>query len=179
MELLTKLEQQVLKWAKGVPHLPTPARKWLGDNVWWIALVGAILTGIGILFELVRLVNVISIIGTPAESYFAAATFTTWTIVTVLIGLVFMVIEGLLLASSVTPLKEKQKKGWVLLFVLWLVSAVSVVVTAVLSLNPFGFVLVLLPGAIWLAITGYFLFEIHGQFAHVERSKGVKHAKKS
>ena len=179
MELLTKLEQQVLKWAKGVPHLPTPARKWLGDNVWWIALVGAILTGIGILFAFVGLIGVISVLGTPAASYFATTTFTSWAIVTGVVGLVFSVIEGLLLATAITPLKEKQKKGWVLLFVLWLVSAVSVVVNAILSLNPFGFVLGLLFGAIWLAITGYFLFEIHGQFAHVERSKGVKHAKKS
>jgi hypothetical protein len=179
MELLTKLEQQVLKWAKGVPHLPTPARKWLGDNVWWIALVGAILTGIGILFAFVGLIGVISVLGTPAASYFATTTFTSWAIVTGVVGLVFLVIEGLLLATAITPLKEKQKKGWVLLFVLWLVGAVSVVVNAILSLNPFGFVLGLLFGAIWLAITGYFLFEIHGQFAHVERSKGVKHAKKS
>lgn len=178
MELLTKLEHLVLKWAKSVPHLPPVARKWLGTNVWWIALIGAIVTGIIILFSLIGLLGLLSVMGTVGASYYATSTFTAWAVVTVLVSLVFAVLEGLLLFAAINPLKAKQKKGWVLLFALWLLSAVAVVVNAILTLNPFGFIGGLLFGALGLAISGYFLVEIHGEFAHVERSKGVKHAKK-
>lgn len=177
MELLHKLEQQILKWIKGVPHLPTPARKWLGDNIWWIALIGTIVTGIIVLFGLIGLLSFLSVMGTVAASYYATSTFTSWAIVTTLVSLAFSVLQGLILLAAINPLKAKQKKGWVLLFASWLLGAVAVVVNAVLTLSPFGFIGGLLFGAVGLAISGYFLFEIHSQFAHVERSKGVKSAK--
>ena len=177
MESLGKLEKTLLKWIQNVPHLPEVARKWLGDNMWWIALVGAILTAIGILFSIIGLIGAVSIIGTVAASYYAASTFTSWAIVTGLVGLAFSVAQGVLLATAVKPLQLKQKKGWVLLFATWLVGVLSVVVSSILSLNPLGFILGILFGAIWIAISGYLLFEIHGQFAHVEKSKGVKAAK--
>jgi len=174
MEVVSKLERTILGWFKAAPHLPGTAVKWLGDNVWWIALIGAILSAIGIITGLVAVIGIASIVGTVAASYYATSTFTAWAIVTGLVSLAFSVIETILLATAITPLKAKQKKGWVLLFAVWLVGAVSVVVNAILSLNPFGFIVGILFGAIWLAISGYFLFEIHGQFAHAEKSKGVK-----
>lgn len=174
MEILSKLERTVLGWLKSVPHLPTNARKWLGDNVWWIAVIGAVLGGIGVLGLIIALFGNISTLSSPFVSYYASATFITWLIIQTIIGLVFAVIEFLLLAFAITPLKEKQKKGWVLLFAVWLVGAVSVVVNAILTLNPFSFITSIIFGALWLALSGYFLFEIHSQFAHVERSKGVK-----
>lgn len=177
MEMLQKLENIILGWAKSVPHLPEVVRKWLGDNVWWIALVGAILSSIAGLFALIGVFGVLSVMGTVASTYYAASTFTAWAIVTGLVSLLFIVIEVVLLATAVKPLQLKQKKGWVLLFVTWLVGAVSIVVNAVLSLNPFGFIVGIIFGAIWLAVSGYFLFEIHGQFARVEKSRGVKEEK--
>lgn len=177
MEALGKIEKKILTWLKGVPHLPESARKWLGDNVWWIALIGAILTAIAVLFSIIGIFGVLSVLGTVGATYYAASTFTSWAIVTGLVGLAFSVLQGLLLATAVKPLQSKQKKGWVLLFATLLLGALSVVVTAILTLNPFTFIVNILFGAIWLAISGYLLFEIHGQFAHVEKSKGVKAAK--
>lgn len=177
MDLLSKLERTVLGWLKNVPHLPEVARRWIGDNIWWITLVAAILSGIGVLVGLIGLIGVISLIGTVAASYYATATFTTWAIVLGIVGLVFSAIDTLLLIMAVNPLRAKQKKGWVLLFIVWLVGVVSVVLNSILSLNVIGFITGILFGAIWLAISGYFLFEIHGQFAHTERSKGVRAAK--
>jgi hypothetical protein len=83
-----------------------------------------------------------------------------------------------LLALAITPLKAKQKKGWVLLFITWLLGALSVVVTAILTLSVLNFITSVIFGALWVAVGGYLLFEMHGQFAHVERSKGVKAEKK-
>lgn len=174
MEALGKLERKLLEWTKKVPHLPAAARSWLGENVWWIVLVGAIIMAISSLFALIGLVGTLSVVGTIAATYYAASAFTGWAILTGIVGLVFIVLEAFLLFMAVKPLQARQKKGWVLLFAYWLLGAVSVVVNAVLSLNVFAFIVTILFGAVWLAIAGYFLLEIHGQFAHVEKSRGVK-----
>lgn len=174
MKLLSKLEQLVLGWLKAVPHLPNGVRKWLGDNAWWIAAVGAVLTGISALWTLVALFSNMALLGGPATAYYASTTFVAWLVVTTLVSLVFVIIYCVLFAVAVSPLREKQKKGWVLLFAAWLVGVLEVVVSAVLTLNPLTFITNIIFGALWLAVTGYFLFEIHGQFAHVEKSKGVK-----
>ena len=178
MEVLAKLERTVLGWLKGVPHLPVNARKWLGENIWWIIVIFTVLAGLGVLGLLLALFGNISALASPYAGYFVSSTFVVWAIVTTLVSLVFLAIECLLLAFAITPLKERQKKGWVLLFAVWLVGGVSVVVSAVLTLNPLSFVTNIIFGALWLAVSGYFLFEMHNQFAHVERSKGVK-AKKT
>jgi FtsH-binding integral membrane protein len=177
MEFIAKLERTVLGWFKGVPSLPAGARKWLGDNVWWIVLIGAILTILGILGALVAIGAAISLLGTVAVSYYVSPAVTSWAVISGIIALAFSVVQGILLLMAIQPLKEKQKKGWVLLFATWLVGGVGVVVNAILSLSIIGFILGVLFGAVWMAISGYFLVEIHGQFAHVERSRGVRKAK--
>ena len=174
MELLLKLERTILGWVKDVPHLPIGARKWLADNIWWLAVIGAVLTGISVLVLIGALFTNLSTLSSPIISYYASSTFVGWLVVTTAVSLAFAVAEGLLLAFSITPLKEKQKKGWVLLFAVWLLGILSVVVSAILTLNVLSFLGNIIFGAVWVAISGYFLFEIHGQFAHVERSKGVK-----
>lgn len=176
METIGKLEKQILVWLQSVPHLPEVVRKWLGTNVWWIVLVGVILSGIALLSSLITIIGVASLIGTVGVSYYAVATFTTWSIVTGLVSLAFGIVQVLLLIAAISPLKAKQKKGWVLLFASWLVGVLAMVVSAVLTLNPIGIVFGLLFGAIGVAISGYFLFEIHGQFAQVQKSRGVKAA---
>lgn len=174
MELLTKLEHQVLKWLKGVPHLPKSARSWLGENIWWIAVVALVFTGIAALVTFTGILGAIAVSGTVATSYFVTATFTAWAIVTGTVALVFLVLEAIILGMAINPLKAKQKKGWVLLFALWILGTVSIVVSAILSLNPLDFITGILFGAVWVAVSGYFLFEIHSEFAHVEKSKAVK-----
>ena len=179
MEYITKLEKRVLSWFKTVPGLPVNGRKWLADNVWWIALVGAILTGMSILQSIGSIMTLLAVLNTVVGSYYVTTAGTTLSIVSSLIGIFFMVVSGVLLAVAVKPLKAKLKKGWVLLFAAWLVSALGVFASAVLSFSIVGFVITILFGAVWIVISGYFLFEIHGQFAHVERSAGVKKARLS
>jgi len=170
MQLINKLERLVLGWVKDIPHLPVVAQKWLATNVWWIVLIGAIMTGLAALFTLVGLTASIAILGSPSNAYYVAgSTYASWAIVTSAVNLFFFVIGGIILAAAVKPLKEVEKKGWVLLFLAWLVHVASVVVGAVLSLSVLGFILNIIFGAIGIAITGYFLFEIHSQFAHVVR----------
>lgn len=178
MEAVGKLEQIIKKWLKDVPHLPVGVRKWMGDNIWWIVVVATVLSGIAIIGFIGAILSYIGTLASPIVSYYASATFVSWLIVTTAVGLFFTVVGFFLMAFAITPLKEKQKKGWVLLFVAWLVAAVAMVVGAILTLKPLGFIGNLIFGSLWVAVTGYFLFEMHGEFAHVERTKGAK-AKKT
>ena len=166
MEFIGKLEKMVLGWAKDVPHLPPAGQRWLGSNVWWIVLIGAIFSGIAFLFALGGLFTLVSLLGAVSNSYYVTGNFTSLAIANAIISIVFLVINGLLLAFAVKPLQNKQKKGWVLLFMALLVEAVSVVISAVLTFSFVGFVVTILFGAIGLAIGAYFIAEIHGQFAH-------------
>jgi hypothetical protein len=170
MEFISKLEKTILGWAKNVPHLPTVAQKWLGDNVWWIALIGAILSGIATLVSLVGLFGAIAAIGAASSIYYASSTHTSFVVVSIAFSLVFIALNGLLLAFAVKPLQEKEKKGWVLLFMTLLLEALSIIVNAVLTFSVAGFIVDILLGAIGLAIGAYLIFEIHGQFSHAPKA---------
>ena len=166
MDYVNKLEKIVLGWAKNVPHLPTNGQKWLADNAWWIVLVGAILSGIAVLVSLGGLFTLISLEGAVSNAYYVTASYSGLAIANAAVSLVFLVLNGLLLAIAVKPLQAKLKKGWVLLFMTLLLEALSVLVHAVLTFNVVSFIVSILFGAIALAIAAYFIAEIHGQFAH-------------
>ncbi|MBC7564769.1 hypothetical protein H7100_00850 [Candidatus Saccharibacteria bacterium] len=166
MELISKLEKTVLGWAKNVPHLPAAGQKWLGQNVWWIALIGAIVSGIAFLVSLVGLLGAIALLSAPSSLYFVTSSYTSLAILGFCVSLVFLAANGVLLGVAVKPLQDMQKKGWVLLFMTLLVEALSVVVNAVLSFSVAGFILGIMFGAVGLAIGAYFISEIHGQFGH-------------
>lgn len=172
MEFSNKLEALVGGWAKNMPHLPPAGQKWLGQNVWWIVLIGAIVSGIALLFAIGALFTLIALLGAVTASYYgayAATGVTGLTIFAAIVSLAFVIVRVILLAVSVKPLKAMQKKGWVLLFWVWIIQAVSVIISAILSFSVAGFLLGIIFGAIGLAISGYFLFEVHGQFAHSPR----------
>ena len=181
MEFINKIEAMVAGWAKSVPHLPAAGQKWLGQNVWWITLVGTILSAIGLLIALGALFTLIALLGAVSSSIYGAyatAGVSGFTIIGSVIGLVLSAATLVLMAFAIKPLKDMKKQGWVLLFLSWLVYAVSVVINSVLSLNVVGFILGIIFGAVALAVSGYFLFEIHAQFAHVRTIK-AKTAKKA
>ncbi len=179
MEMLSKLERTVLGWLKSVPHLPANVRRWLGDNVWWIAAIGAVLTGLAALGQLLSIFSTLETVNSPIIMYYASSAFVTWVIIKTIVAFIFTGLTCALLAMAIMPLKEKQKKGWVLLFAALLVQAIAVFTGAILTLNPFNFITNIIFGALWIAISAYFIFEIHSQFAHVERSTGVKAKKKT
>ena len=174
MEQVSKLERMIIGWLKDVPHLPASVRKWLGINVWWIVVIAVVLSAIAVLGLLSALFTNLAALSGPGAAYYVSATLAGWLVVTTAVGLFFTIVELILMGMAITPLKERRKKGWVLLFATWLVAVVAMVVGAILTLNPLGFIGNLIFGTIWVGITGYVLFEMHGQFAHTERSKGVK-----
>jgi len=176
MEYIHKLETTVSGWVKNVPHLPVSGQKWLAQNVWWLVLIGAIISAISLLISLTTIAGLVAIIGTTSSFYYASESILTLAILSSIVALVFIGLEGLLLALAVKPLKEQQKKGWVILFALLLLNVISTVVNAIFTFSVGGFIIGIIFGAIWLAIFAYFLFEIRGQFAHVTKTVGVKKA---
>lgn len=176
MDIITKLERKIAGYLKDLPHLPHSMRLWLAENIWWIVAFFAVVCGISAIALVIRTLVGISTLGGPQTTYYAQESIASWVIIKNTINLVFAAGGALLLGAAVNPLKERQKKGWVLLFVAWCVGVIASVVSVVLLLDFFEILSSLIFTVIWVVITAYFIFEIHGEFAHVERSKGAKKA---
>lgn len=158
MNSVGKLETTIAGWYKGLPHLPAEVRKWLSENVWWIALVGVIFGAFSILgmlfFSLLAGAALTAIAG--GLGAIAGITIFLSVLFTVLLGAVCLVLS----AMAINPLKAMQKKGWTLLFWVLLIEAAATVLTNLLSATFLG----LIWGLLWVAVGGYFLFELRSYF---------------
>ena len=163
MSVVRQLETKVAGWLKPVPPLPTNAQKWLAENVWWLAIIGVVASVIGILFSIGAIVSYFTFIDAVVGLYPARTYESGWIVVTSL-SLLFGVTTTVLTALAINPLKKAQKKGWNLLFLSLLVSATSVLVGAVVSLNLGTFISEIIFGGIALVICSYFLFQLRSYF---------------
>lgn len=174
MELIGNIERRVAEWCKPLPRLPKFVRVWLVDNSWWMTIVLAAAGIVGALGSFSALLSNVSTLGSPVVGYYASSTFLVWATVRSIIALALSATMATCLVFAVTPLRERQKRGWTLLFTALLVSAVMLVVNAVMTLNALGFITELIFGGFFLAVIGYGVIEIRNDFAHVETSKGAK-----
>ncbi|MDN5275668.1 MAG: hypothetical protein JWN33_317 [Candidatus Saccharibacteria bacterium] len=164
MEYVKKVEHQIAEWLKDLPHLPAGGQKWIAENLWWMVLAYVIISGIGLLIAIGGL-----ILFSTAGSILAPVV-TGPAILTAFIGILFSIATLVVAALAIKPLKDVQKKGWVLLFLALLIYAVSIVVNGILSFSVLGFFLSIIFGFVGLAVAGYFLFEARGYFAHPAKS---------
>lgn len=173
MKSIEKLELMVARWLEPLPHLPISARKWIADNIWWIVLVGVILSVIGTLGMIGGIFTAIALMGTTfsAYGYSIAPAYTGWFVMSLVISFAFMVASVILTAMSVSPLKIKQKEGWMLLFYTLVLRAVAVVIGAFFTYSMFGFIGAVISGAIGIAISAYLLYEIRSYFNISVKSK--------
>ena len=174
MDILVKAEHVMEDWFKKVPHLPYDARKWLGDNLWWMVVVLAVLTAIGVLGLVLATISSLVLLLNPYVTFYAPAGLAAIVMVRTIVSLIFAIALCFLLAFAATPLKEKREKGWYLMFGGIILCAVLAAVTAVLTLNVFTFLAHIVVSAVWLLLISYILFEVRPEFLHTERSKGVK-----
>lgn len=158
METVTKLENRIASWYEGMPHLPKNGQQWLAKNMWWIALVGAVVGTISLFMALfgtflagLFLSSFGGVIGAvvAAPIIFVALVSSAAAIVTVV--LMFM---------AVSPLKVQQKRGWTLLFITVLLQVAVQAVTLIFTFNLFEVVW----GLLFTAIGAYFLFEVRSHF---------------
>lgn len=170
MEQIEKLETMVSGWFKDLPRLPKGLTDWLADNVWWLTIIGVVLSVFGILSILsvafialglsgLAIGSVSSIYGGYTVGALAGVALTA-----LLVSVVGIALTTILMALAISPLKEKKKKGWTLLFVVLLLSFGFSAVTNLISFNIVG----ILVAVIWAAVEAYVLFEIRSYF-------GVKH----
>lgn len=158
MNSVGKLEITIAGWYKGLPHLPAEVRKWLAENVWWITLVGVIFGAfsvLGMLFFSLLAGAALTAIAGGLGAVAGAAIFLS-VLFAVLLGVACLVLAGM----AINPLKAMQKKGWTLLFWVFLIEVATVVVTNLLSANFMG----LIWGLLWAAVGGYFIFELRSYF---------------
>ena len=169
MKELTKLENMVADWLKPIPHLPNDWRKWLAENVWWITLVGVILSVIGVLSIISAIFAAQSLFG-AATSIIGSANLTVhsgWWMVVSVISMLFMIAVIAVMAMAINPLKIMSKKGWDLLFLTLVIGVVATAVNIILSFNAFTFIPSIIFGFIGYAISAYFLYEIRSHFNSV------------
>lgn len=165
MEALRKLEGVIASWYKGLPHLPENFRQWLADNIWWLVLIGVILS----LLVIIPSFGILLFGGAVLTvSYGAASTYDGGVFTWLLFSLLFIVADLVLSALAIAPLKAHKKLGWSLLFLVALLNVVSTVLAFIANFSFSG----LISGLIGVAIGGYFLFEIRDHFSVV----GVKPA---
>jgi len=163
METVHKLEQTVASWYKGLPHLPENGRKWLATNVWWLVLIGVILSALSVITLLFGTLLAGALFAGVAGA--AGAAVGGLLILGVLVTLAMSVVMVVLGGMAISPLKAMQKKGWTLLFVLFLLEVAATVASGLLSYNFLG----LIWGLLWVAVGGYFLFEIHDYYKEAKK----------
>ena len=151
-----KLENKIEGWLKPIPHLPSTWRKWVADNIWWIMIVSVVMSAI----------TIFTINSNLWHSYDPFA-HTGWWMFSSTISLLFMAVVTIISASAIKPLKNMKKKGWDLLFLVFIVKIVAEIVNLLISLNIFLFLSSLVGIAIGAAIGAYLLFEIRSYFNHV------------
>lgn len=162
MKQVRELEKKLSEWYKGAPHLPKEAQQWLADNVWWLALIGAVLSALGLFVVIPALLGALALTTGFAPyagySYYPNAIGLAW--LGIAVSIVSYIITGVLLALSVNPLKAKLKKGWEFIFLSYLVNFALGIAGALVTLNIFG----VFGPIIGAVIGGYFLFEIYSYF---------------
>lgn len=163
MKQVRELENKLHGWYKGAPHLPKEAQHWLADNVWWLALIGAILSALGLFIVIPLLLAALALTTAVAPfaagyGYYPDVIGLGWLATT--LSLISYVATGILLAMSVSPLKVKAKKGWELVFLSYLVNFGLSILGAVVTFSIVG----VFGAFIGAAIGGYFLFEIYSYF---------------
>ncbi|MDB5167300.1 MAG: hypothetical protein JWN26_445 [Candidatus Saccharibacteria bacterium] len=175
MASMSRAENIVGNWLKSVPHLPRGGQKWVAENAWWIVLIGVIASAIAVLIGISAIFAYMAWVGNiPAYSYYVTSPYGPGWIIGSIVSLLFSILIVILLATAITPLKTLKKKGWDRLFLVLIADAVSVVVGSILSFSILGFIFGLIFGAIGLAISAYFTYEIRSYFGTAK----VAHAKK-
>lgn len=165
MESLKNLETVVASWYKGMPHLPKDGQRWLAENVWWLVLIGVILGSLGIFSVLLGMLlagTLLAGVGGPIGAAIGGIAF-----VIVTISLAFAIVDMVISAIAIAPLKAMQKRGWSLLFLVALINVLSLAVSFLFQLN----IASLIWGLLFAAAGGYFLFEVRDYFHAEHRGK--------
>lgn len=167
MDSINKLEMMAVSWYKTLPHLPREFRNWLATNAWWLALVGVILGGLAV-FSLISATFLVGAVLTGAAGIAGAAVGGV-VFIAVLLSLTLSVVDLVLIAIAINPLKEMKRRGWKLLFLTVLINVLSLAIHFLFTIDFFG----LIWGLLMTAVGAYFLFEIRDEYKEEPKAKHV------
>lgn len=173
MEQIEKLETMISGWFKDLPRLPKGLTDWLADNVWWLTIVGVVLSVFAVFSALSLLMLAFGITGLALGGVYggyAASAVVGVALISVLASIAGFVVTTIIMVLAISPLKEKKKKGWTLLFVVLLLSFAFSVVANLISFNVVG----ILWAVIWAVVEAYVLFEIRGYFGVTSKKETKK-----
>jgi len=178
---IEKIEETLAKWLKPLPHLPVKFTKWVATNLWWIVLIGVVLSALSLIAMFTALFAIFAYLNlgtTTVLGHYVTSSYSVFSALASIVSILFMIGTIVLTAMSISPLKSSLRKGWTLLFMVMLIQATFVVISAVLSGNVFLFVSNLLSGAVGVAISAYLLFELRSYFVGKAVKATVVSAKK-
>lgn len=145
-------------------QLPAGLTKWLADNSWWLVLVGAVLSVMGI-FSTYSTMNYIDQTGVYLDSYAypGAGQALGQSKNMLYVSMLTSAVAAVLLFMASSKLKTHQKAGWNLMYYNFLISAALSLVSSLLF-TPATFVFSLIGFAIGFTIGAYILFQLRGYF---------------
>ena len=156
---IAALEKTLTKVSDGLPHLPKKVVDWLYENIWWIVAAVVGLSVLGALSSRWLGLFVRDMYGLAGFGFVVGDFF----VVLGMLGLTILAVAATVVAAlAIMPLKEKQKRGWDLLFLGSLIGAVASIVSALFS--GWFFLSNIVSAAVGLAISWYLLFELRGHY---------------
>lgn len=164
MNPLTTLEKTLARLFAQAPHLSVNARRWVGENIWWIVLVIALASTLGLLGDLPKLLKTASMTAATYNVFYPYSAVTVGSVVASgLVTLSLGVVIVVLLFLAVTPLKEQRLIGWRLLLMTRIIAIISAIATFIILIQNFS-----LYGLLWdlafILIELYILFEVRDEF---------------
>lgn len=167
--LLGKIENGLAPIYKGLPDLPKNGREWLVKA----APVLAVIVGVVQLLMAWSLWHVAhvnnSIVNLANQTYGTNLVASTGTGLFYWLSFGVLIIEALILLAAYSGLRNKQKKGWNMIFLATLVNALYGVL--VVFDNTYGGVGRFVFTIIGTAIALYFVFEIRSYYGKTGRKK--------
>lgn len=173
MEAVRSLEKTLNDVYRNVPHLPKTFTQWLADNIWWLVIIGVVLSILSLLALIPLALFAFGLSASVATAYTTDVSSFQGAWLSVGLQLAVLIATTVIEAFAISPLKVKAKKGWTLLFIAALVNTVANIIISLVDFNIFGIV----TGLLWAAVWGYVLFEIHGYFGAAHKVAAKKTAK--
>jgi len=154
------LEKFFMGFYKLTPNLSKNSRKYLANYFYLIAIAWLI-------FQIVGLVRLSAAIGIVSFVQVADSTYSlsTGIVLFIAVSLVIQILQIILSAMAILPLKSLQRSGWELMFGSFLIGVITLVVNWAVATDLMGS----LKTVVVVGVSGYLLYEVKSFF--VKKSK--------
>lgn len=178
MKLLETFESYAVRLIESlhIPKLPVSAREFIVRHVWWATIVFAVFTGFAVLGSLPALFISGGLFGLSVFAPVLSPLIFVGVIVSAVV-LAFNLAQFVLYIMAVSPLKERQLRGWYYLLAVMALEVVGLALSlavSLLNLEIFSFLFAAIFGTAFTLFGLYLLVEIRSHFMQVSHSAGSK-----